>query len=342
MTGTAADIPARAGGPIELARLEHLAATQEGIVARRQLTEIGIGRPLVRSQLRGRRWRRVLPGVYATFTGPLSDLARVWAGVLYAGPSAAASHRTAAWLTELQPDLPTRLDICVPHGHRHRRSRGSVRIRQSRHFADRVHPARLPAQVRLEDTILDLTDDTSSPLAVIDVVLRSCQDRKTTAARLALAIRSRKRLRWRQLLRDLLSDIRDGVRSPLERRYFHDVERAHGLPRGHRNYAEKVSGHRCYRDVRYLRWRLVVELDGRAAHPAELRELDDLRDNEVAEREERTLRYGWRSVTVTPCATAGQVGRLLMRNGWQGPLTACSPTCPVVSGAAPLEVRDIG
>jgi hypothetical protein len=345
MTETANDVLHQPGPPTEdvLATLRDLAAAQEGIVARRQLTEIGIARPFVRSHLRGKRWRRVLPGVYATFTGPLPDLARVWAGLLYAGPCAAASHHTAAWLSELCPDLPDRLDVCVPHGHRHRGSRLTVRIRQSRHLAERVHPARRPAQIRLEDTVLDLTDAATSERPVIDVVLKACQDRKTTAARLTLAMRSRKRLRWRALLRDLLADVRDGVRSPLERRYFRDVERAHGLPPGQRNHAEDTCGERRYRDVRYRRWRVIVELDGRSAHPADQREFDDLRDNEIAERHERTLRYGWRSVTVLPCATAAQVARLLIQNGWEGTPIACSPTCTVApSPAAEPQVHDIG
>ena len=287
-----------------LARRADLSAAQAGMIARRQLTDIGIGRPIVRSELRGRRWSRAHPGVYATFTGPLPDLARVWAAVLYAGPLAAASHRTAAWLSGLQPELPERLDVCVAHGHRHRKSRATVRVRHSRHQAVRVHPDRTPRQTNLEDTVLDLTDAARSQRVVIDLVLRACQQRLTTPARLTLTMRSRKRLRWRRLLSELLSEVRDGVLSPLERRYFHDVERAHRLPRGQRNVADDGGVKRRYRDVRYRRWKLIVELDGRGAHPADERELDDLRDNETAELAERTLRYGWRSVATTPCAAA--------------------------------------
>lgn len=96
----------------------------------------------------------------------------------------------------------------------------------------------------------------------------------------------------------LLLEVGEGVTTPLERHYVRDVERAHALPRGSRNQLDVGGGRRRYRDVRYQRWRLVVELDGRAAHPEDEREFDDLRDNEVATRGERTLRYGWRSVTI--------------------------------------------
>ena len=163
-----------------------------------------------------------------------------------------------------------------------------------------------------------------------DLVLRACQRRLTTPARLAGRARARKRLRWRRLIGEVLTEARDGVQSALERRYLRDVERPHGLPRGRRNRTEGRPGRRRYRDVRYLRWRLVVELDGQAAHPDDEAESDDQRDNELlAEEDTRTLRYGWRSVTGRPCATAAQVGRVLHRLGWRGTLTRCGPSCPI-------------
>jgi hypothetical protein len=302
---------------------------QAGVVARRQLKKVGVRREVVRSHLRAKRWRRVLPGTYATFTGSLPPMARVWAAILYASPHAVASHETAAWLHQLRPDLPACVDVVIPHGQRYRRSRTTVRVRQSRHVAARTQPARSPARTTIEDTILDLTDASRSELPVIDLILRACQQRKTSPARLALRMRARRRLRWRQLLKDLISEVRIGVLSALERRYFGDVERAHGLPRGTRNKGEGPSASRRYRDVGYRAWRLIVELDGQATHPADQRERDDLRDNEVAERQERTLRYGWRSVTTRPCRTAGQVARLLRQGGWTGSPVRCGPDCGI-------------
>lgn len=161
------------------------------------------------------------------------------------------------------------------------------------------------------------------------MVLRACQQRRTTAARLAAAAQARTRLRWRSLLFELVQDVGDGVTSPLERRYVGDVERAHGLPRGLCNRLEVCRGRRRYRDVRYRRWRLVVELDGRAAHPEDERELDDLRDNELTARGERTLRYGWRSVTMWSCLTAGQVAGVLHQAGWSARPVRCGPRCTV-------------
>ena len=310
--------------------LTELAARQAGVVGRAQLLGLGVPRAHVRGELRARRWQRAHPRTYVTFSGPMPFLTRVWAAILYAGGEAVASHETAAYLQGLGDQEPRRLDVTVAHGHRVA-ERPTLRVRQSRRLHAARHPTRTPPQTRLEDTVLDLTDAARSEIAVVDIVLRACQRRLTTASRLALTARARKRLRWRRLLGEILAEVRHGVRSALESRYLRDVERPHGLPRGSRNHPEGPAGRRRYRDVRYRRWRVVVELDGSAAHPVELRELDDLRDNELLTQEgTQTLRYGWRSVSTLPCETAAQVARLLTANGWAGRLTSCGPGCSAV------------
>ncbi len=204
----------------------------------------------------------MLPGVYVTFTGPLPPASRIWAALLYAGPQAVASHQTAAWLAGLQPELPDVIDVCVPHSTRHPRSRRGIRVRQCRQLSMKRHPVLVPPQTRLDDTVLDLVDEATDAERVIDFVLRACQKRLTTPLRLREAAARRSRLRWRRLLAELVMDVRAGVHSALELRYVRDVERAHGLPRGQRNKAERDAvGIRRYRDVRY-RWKLIVELDG--------------------------------------------------------------------------------
>ena len=307
--------------------LAALAASQDGVVARAQLAELGVPRSFVRGELRARRWQRPFPRTYVTFTGPLPFRARVWAALLYAGDEAIASHGTAGHLQELVDKPPARIDVLVRHGHRVQQRPG-IRVRQTRRLELVRHPARTPPQTLFEDTVLDLSDEANCSEAVVDVVLAACQRRLTTPARLAMRAGGRSRLRWRRLLEEVLSDARDGVLSPLERRYYRDVEKEHGLPRGRRNKTEGAPGRRRYRDVRYRRWKVLVELDGRAAHPEEARELDDLRDNEVvAEDGTRTLRYGWRSVSGRPCAVASQVVDVLRSGGWAGTPRPCGPDC---------------
>jgi len=240
---------------------------------------------------------------------------------------------TAAWVWGLRDEPPDVVHVVVDAGRRIRRRRG-VRVHIRLHLARRCHPSRLPPVVRLEETVLDLVDRPGTTEdTVVDVVLLACQRRLTRADRLQAAAGRRSKLRHRALLSDVLSEVTDGVQSPLERRYLRDVERAHGLPPAERNKAEPDrragrGARTLYRDVRHLPYRLVVELDGRAAHPQDQRERDDLRDNSlVVEDGTQTLRYGWRSVTTRACETAGQVGHVLISRGWERVPRRCGPTC---------------
>ena len=299
------------------------------------MTDDQVGRALA-----GRRWQPSgLPGVYLTFTGPRGYLTSCWAALLYAGDGAVLSHDTAEWLWDLRDDPPTLVHVTVPVTRRVARQPG-LRVHYALHLAETRHPGLAPPRTRVEDTVLDQVDrPETSDARVITLVLRCCQRRLTTASRLTAALERRKKLRRRALLVDLLTEVAEGVASALERRYRRDVERAHGLPRGRRNAAEGTPGRRRYRDVRYAGLGAVVELDGRATHPAEERELDDLRDNElVLDEGTRTLRFGWRSVTTSPCRTAAQVAALLRAGGWTGPLRRCGPDCTLCRTAPPRRL----
>jgi hypothetical protein len=314
--------------------IAELAARQGGVVARPQLIKLGMKDWQIQNQLAAGRWQRAQPlleGVYVTHTGPLGYLTRCWAFLLYAGPGAALALETAQWSWGLRDEPPATVFIMIP-GNRRIAAAPGLSVHISYDLAARRHPARQPAVTRVEDTIIDLVDAASTVENAIDVVLRACQRRRTTAARLGQAARKRKKLSRRRLLLDVLAEVQAGVLSMLERNYRRDVEVAHGLPCGARNRAEGVAGRRRYRDVRYKKFDLVVELDGQAAHPAHDRDRDDLRDNELVEIEgTATLRYGWTAVAGRPCATAAQVARMLRQGGWTGSPVPCGSGCPIAA-----------
>ena len=54
---------------------------QEGVLTRKQAYAHGISPARILAHLRAGRWQRVLPRVYATFTGPLPRRAYLWAVV---------------------------------------------------------------------------------------------------------------------------------------------------------------------------------------------------------------------------------------------------------------------
>jgi hypothetical protein len=306
-----------------------LAEEQDGIIARRQLLACGLSPAQARQRIDTGHWRPVLPGVYATFTGPLSEIGRIWAAVLYAGPEACAARGTALWLAGVLDRPPLLIHLDVP-AHRRVRAPAGIRVHLKRAYPRHRHPTANPPRTRIEEAVLDLTDDELDMEKVLGIVLQTTQRRLTTASRLRSALAGRARHRWRALLDEVLAEADAGIASPLERRYARDVEKRHGLPCGERNRPEaRPGGGRWYRDVRYPEWSTVVELDGQEAHPTDQRFRDLRRDNLAVVQGERVLHYGWRDVAGRPCEAAGQVSTVLRSRGWPGKANPCGPACPL-------------
>jgi hypothetical protein len=311
--------------------LRDAAERQAGVVTMRQAAEAGLGRSAVLWRQRSGRWQRLYRGVYATFSGQPTRDAVLWAAVLYAGPDALLSHQTAAEVASLI-DKPTQLvHVSVPAERQVSPAPGIVVHRAAR-ATDRLHPARLPPQTRIEETVLDLADQADGLDDAAAWVTRALGRRLTTQDRLRAALAQRARLRWRRELTELLSPDLAGLTSVLERRYQRDVERRHGLPAGARQVRVRRGDRTEYRDVLYEEYATCVELDGRLAHPIEERWRDVRRDNAVAADGGVTLRYGWLDVTTRSCQTAAEVDRALRSRGFPG-AHPCSPTCPVAANA---------
>lgn len=309
--------------------LTETAARQAGVIARRQALALGVGPGRVAHRVRSGRWQTLFPGVYATFTGPVPELTRTWAAVLYAGPGAAVAGRSALWLAGVEDRLVPRVQIAVPHGRKVRPQPG-VDVHGRRGLDRLVHPAAVPPRLRVEEAVLDVADAAASAEQVVDVLVTATQRRLTTADRLCARLAERSRHRWRALVLDVLGEVVAGVQSVLELRYLQNVERAHGLPPGERNRAvDDADGRRRYHDVRYRRWRVVVELDGHEAHPEEGRFRDRSRDNRLTAAGEYVLRYGWHEIARDPCAVAAEVAAVLRLQGWPGRPNPCSAKCPV-------------
>lgn len=302
---------------------------QAGVVTSSQATAAGLDWSAIEWRLRRCRWQRIYRGVYATFSGEVSRRAELWAAQLYAGPGAMLSHQTAAEVAGLT-DTPAELvHVTIPADRRVSRAPGIV-IHLSGRANDMRHPARLPPQTRIEETVLDLVDQAGSLDDAVGWVTRALGRRLTTQDRLRGALAQRARLRWRRELTELLSPDLAGLMSVLERRYQRDVERRHGLPAGARQVRARRGSRTEYRDVLYEEHATCVELDGRLAHPGDQRWRDIRRDNAVAADGGITLRYGWLDVTAWSCRTAAEVDRALRSRGFTGG-RPCGLTCPVAA-----------
>jgi hypothetical protein len=191
-----------------------------------------------------------------------------------------------------------------------------------------MHPARIPPQTRIEETVLDLVTVARGLDEACSWVTRAIGRRLTTADRLGQALDLRAKMRWRRELNELLSPGAAGSHSVLEWRYHRDVERPHGLPSGSRQARFRSGNHNEYRDRLYQAYLTTVELDGRAAHPDEDRWRDIHRDNAAAAGGISTLHYGWLDITTRPCQVAAEVAQALAVHGFTG-ARPCSAECPV-------------
>jgi putative AbiEi antitoxin of type IV toxin-antitoxin system len=307
--------------------LRDLAELQRGIITIGQATAAGMSKELIRSRIRQGRWQRLHRGVYAAFSGEPSRAAIMWAAVLNAGSGAMLSFRSAAELDGLTDEPGELIHVTVPAGRQVIKTAGIV-VHRSRRSSQAVHPARTPPRTRVEETILDLVGTASTLDQAIAIVTRGLGRRLTTQSRLRAAMQRRVFVRWRRELTRLLSDDMAGILSVLEYRYHRDVEKPHGLPRAARQEPAKQDGRRQYRDVVYKAYRLVAELDGRLAHPAEARWNDIHRDNAAVLAGLTTMRFGWLDVTIGPCHVAAAVATVLSKGGYTG-FRPCSPGCPV-------------
>lgn len=310
---------------------EQLLQLQAGVITRAQALSAGMSRHGLRAKLDSGRWQRLHPGVYAGFSGQPGRDPVLWAAVLGAGPRAILSHETAAELHGLLSPAarPGRIiHVMVPGGQQVVPMR-YVRLHYSQRLDDSRHPVQLPPVTRFEETVLDLAVTAATVTDGIGWILRACGTRRTTPDRLRQAMAARRRLRWRAELSAALGDARSGVHSALEHSYLHRVERPHGLPAGVRQRRVIARNAAIYQDVRYERYQLIVELDGRAAHPGQERWRDIHRDNANAADGCVTLRYSWSDVTLRTCEVAAEVGRVLRSRGWTGQLRRCGPDCTV-------------
>jgi len=90
-----------------------LAVRQHGVVSRRQLEALGLGRGAIAARVRREGLHRVHRGVYAVGLPTLTRKGRFMAAVLAGGPGAVLSHRSAADLWGLPKGSARTIEITV-------------------------------------------------------------------------------------------------------------------------------------------------------------------------------------------------------------------------------------
>lgn len=111
-------------------RATRAANAQDGLLTRPQALAAGMSVSAIRHAIRpGGPWQRVLPGVYATFSGPLARIHRLRAAVLHGGEQALVTGAHACRLSGLHygPEPDDTVCVLVP-AHIRCRSVGFVRV----------------------------------------------------------------------------------------------------------------------------------------------------------------------------------------------------------------------
>lgn len=323
------------------ARLQAKAISHAGIISRQEALDSGMSRSAIHARVVSRRWQQVYRGVYAAFPGRLDRKADLWAALIHAGHEAVLSHETAAELLHLLDERAPAIHLTVPHG-RQIRSIPGLMVHRSRRFdpdESKCPEGELP-RTRVEETILDIAAGADNADDVCALVTRAFARSLTSAEFLLFALAQRERQRWRSEIGEFITAAVGGAHSVLEFRYDRDVEKAHRLPLSrHQVPFKKSDGSRGYRDRVYDEYKVIVELDGKLAHPADRHWEDKARDNAAAEGGEQSLRYGWKDVRWRSCATAAQVASVLRAHGWKGAPRPCSPGCPIPGLWAPPARR---
>lgn len=283
-----------------------IAARQLGVVHRRQLLDVGLGRGAIAVRLRAGRLHPVLPCVYAVGHPRLPPGGREMAAQLWQAPGGVLSHHSAAWLWGISPPSGTVHVTCVRGGSV---SRPEVVLHRARSLD--------PAELRTRDgfrltsparTLLDLAEhasDSDLERAVGEARVRGLTSTDELRAMMA-------RHPGRRGLRPLtaLLDVEHGpafTRSEGEREFLRLVDRA-GIPRPRTN--ARVAGFEV--DALWPDQRLVVEVDGYAFHRGRRAfERDRHKSATLATSGFRVLRFTWRQITETPERVAAHVATAL-------------------------------
>ena len=259
-----------------------LAARQHGVAARRQLKALGLGDRGIETRVAAGRLHRVHQGVYAVGHTALPRNGRLMAAVLACGEEAVLSHRSAAELWGIRP--PARfLDVTAVGGRGPRRG-GLV-----------VHRGYVPPGQRTVVHAIPVTTPGRTLVDLADVLTRRGLERAIDEAEyLRLDCTGLSPIPGRRgagVLAQVLAGHEAGstrTRSQLEEMFLAMCE-AHSLTQPEVNV--HVEGYEV--DFLWRDRRLVVELDGAAAHYTRRAfERDRARDAEL------TL-AGYRVVRVT-------------------------------------------
>lgn len=281
------------------AAIGELARRQHGVVARRQLLELGIGKEAVTGRLKRGYLHEIHLGVYVVGVRRISHRGRWMAAVLAAGHRAVLSHRAAGVIWDLLPPGLNRIEVACPRGARTRRP--GIVCREADLAADEVDeidgiPVTSPFRTMID--LAAVLEPRQLERAWNELKVRGRTDRVPISEMLA----RHKGKRGTVALRDLLGSTKpEGVtRNEFEEAFVALLD-AHGLPRPRLNATLSLRGKFYEIDCLWDSQRLALELDSREVHATPRSfEADRRRDRVLLAEGYRTSRVTWRQLRDEP------------------------------------------
>ncbi len=196
--------------------LAELLIRQQGMVARRQLGELGVDRFRVRNQLAAERWVERTSRVLSTFTGDLSAPQVRWMGVLHAGPRSLLGGLTAAEHLGLRRWERDDVTVLVDDELAFEPVDGIHFFRSRRSFELLRRAGNGIPTCALEPAVLMWAAYDASPRAAHAILASTVQQRLATVPRLLLWIDRLRPLRRAPAFRATLVDVAGGAESGAE------------------------------------------------------------------------------------------------------------------------------
>jgi very-short-patch-repair endonuclease len=291
------------------ATIAEYARRQDGVVSRRQLRAAGYTRHEIDLRLAAERLFVVHRGVYAVGHRKLTQRGKWWAALLAAGEDAALSHESAAALWQLR-DKERVIEVTAPSQRRHRRG---VRMHHVPLRATDVTTRHGIPTTTVVRTLIDLAQ-TLRPQALEEAIRQAEYHRLASATSLSKAVSSRRGQPGVKALRQALekADLGKGpTRKGLEQR-FRRFLREHDIARPEFNAPMELNRGRIEVDCLWREQRLIVELDGAAAHmTTDAFHSDRARDQELVAGGWRVIRITWWQLVNQPDRIAEILWRLL-------------------------------
>lgn len=278
--------------------MERLARRQHGVVGRKQLLDLGMGRRAVVRRLEQGRLHELHRGVYVVGVRRVSRRGRWMAAVLSCGDGAVLSHRSAARLWRLLPPAAEWVDVTRPD--RRVRRDGVVGHRSDlRDDEWLVEDGILVTSVFR--TIFDLA--AVAGRREVERALHEAEVRQLTdRVSLPMLLERYPGRRGTRVLRELLgADEPVGItRNEFEEAFLALID-AYGLPRPRMNADLSLRGRFIEVDALWESHRFAVELDSRGVHGTKKRfESDRQRDRILVAEGYRTMRVTWLALRDEP------------------------------------------